>query len=183
MIKTVLFLSCFWVLAIVLFAHPHVWNIANPVFVFDQQGLKTISIEMIWDEMFSEQVISEIDQNKDSLFDTAEMSNLRKAYFDNLQSYQYLAVIKINGKPIPQKLSAEHFTASIDRENRLVYKFDLPLRCAFGQSISFAFEDPTNYMAYETTQKTVQIKGRKALLKKAIIDQDYCRFSFTILNP
>jgi len=181
------FLSLLYILYFGFFmlqAHPHVWNIANPSFVFDKNGLQEIKIELIWDIMFSEQLILDTDKNKDNKLSEKEKKWLKTNYFDNLQPYNYLATIKINGKEYKYEKDfiANDFDVYIDKHNQLIYDFSLPITAKKGQTVFFSFVDPTNYIAYETNKDNIALEGNKTILKKVSIDRDYCQFTFTIVD-
>ncbi|MGD8893057.1 MAG: DUF1007 family protein, partial [Desulfobacterales bacterium] len=54
-------------------AHPHVFIVQRLKIVFDNQGLAGFEVEWHFDEMFSNMIAMDFDQNKNSILEPAEV--------------------------------------------------------------------------------------------------------------
>lgn len=106
-------------------AHPHVWIDNTATFVFQQGKIASIRLRWAFDEIFSASIIMQFDKNKDRKFDAAEMKELEKGAFSNLQTFGYFTYVTVDDKPVPT-VRVTGFTASIEKD-QLVYEFTVPL--------------------------------------------------------
>ncbi len=106
-------------------AHPHVWidNIAT--FVFQEGKIASIKLRWAFDEIFSASIIMQFDKNKDRKFDAAELKELEKGAFSNLQTFSYFTYVTVDDKAVPT-VRVTGFAASIEKD-QLVYEFIVPL--------------------------------------------------------
>ena len=123
-------------------AHPHVWIDNTATFVFQQGRISAIKLRWMFDEIFSASIIMQFDKNKDRKFDAAELKELEKGAFSNLQTYSYFTYVTVDDKPVPT-VRVTGFTASIEKD-QLVYEFTVPLEAPVDpatQGFSFSVYD------------------------------------------
>lgn len=155
------------------YAHPHVFINATIKAVFDENGLKGLQINWIYDPNYSYQIISDCDMDMDDNFTEEEIKDVYKYYFEQLEQYNYFIEIKIGKKNIKID-KVEDFSASIDTEDEVVeYNFFIPLDVKYtndGQTLEVKFADPTYYTAFTCPQSQIYIKGYKAKIVNVKID-------------
>jgi ABC-type uncharacterized transport system substrate-binding protein len=105
-------------------AHPHVFLHTGLQILFDEKGLSGVRVIWMFDEMFSNMIISEFDSNANGRFEPAEIDNLKEGAFSYLQNFDYFTHIKIDGNPFEVKFVRD-FTAKI-KGHTLVYQFLVP---------------------------------------------------------
>lgn len=154
-------------------AHPHVFINAQVQVVFDENGLKGLKINWIYDPNFSYQIISDCDMDFDDSFSEDEIKDVYKYYFEQLEKYNYFIKIKLGSKEI-KNIEIQDFKASIDPEDEVVeYNFFIPLNIEYnesGETLEIDFADPTLYTAFTCPQSKIYIKGYKAKIVNAKID-------------
>jgi len=134
------------VLALPLAAHPHVWIEARAEVSVAAGYVEGLWAEWTFDDVFGQLVLADHDLDFDGKLEANEIPGLKKGYFDNLKDYDYFSHLMLGGKdlkvPVPQK-----FTASVNAQGRLVYRFFLPLgvRVDPKTPLGFAFYDASFY--------------------------------------
>jgi len=106
-------------------AHPHVYVDTSLTFELSEKGLDSINQRWLFDEIFSNAVMSDLGVNAETLPTTIGQEKIRDGAFNYLGNYGYFTFIENNGKRIPVK-ETRGFTASLE-EGRLVYNFSVPL--------------------------------------------------------
>jgi len=106
-------------------SHPHVFIDAELIFVFDGEGLVGIRERWVFDEMFSQGLLSDFGA-EDGTLTQETVSLLRDIFYENTEEYNYYNIITING--------GEHIVESLrdfsvyTEEYRIVYEFFVPCR-------------------------------------------------------
>ena len=106
-------------------AHPHVFIDAELVFVFDDEGLVGIRERWVFDEMFSQGLLSDFG-NVDGDLTKETILQLRDIFYENTRDYNYFNIITTDGR--------EHAIEALDdfsiytEEYRIVYEFFVPCR-------------------------------------------------------
>ena len=113
-------------------AHPHVFMDTTVTARFDERGLSGFHIEWMFDEMFSNMIISDFDENHDLRFDAEEIRKIENGAFSNLKNFHYFTYIWVNGREIPLKKVTD-FSASI-HGNTLSYRFFIPCSIEIGDA-------------------------------------------------
>ena len=129
-----------------VFAHPHVFIHNSVTIVFDENGLAGFKVDWVFDEMFSNMIIHDYDQNKNKKFEASEIRKLEKGAFSNLRKFEYFTYIKISGEPFKVKF-VRNFSAKII-EDRVVYHFFVPCHVRAASSlkeIKISIHDKTFY--------------------------------------
>lgn len=105
-------------------AHPHVFVHTGVQIVFDDKGMAGVRVLWIFDEMFSNMIISEFDQNANRKFEPTEVATLKEGAFSYLRNFHYFTHIKIDGNKFTVDF-VKDFSADI-KENKLIYRFFVP---------------------------------------------------------
>lgn len=126
------------------FAHPHVFIDASLEFQLSSDACDGILVEWVFDPVFSADLISQFDRNRDGAFDASESSVIQAKAFSNLKKYGYFTFIRQGDRRyVPE--AVEGFVAS-QRGGRAVYRFRVPLSgTGFGADASVAAFDSTFY--------------------------------------
>jgi len=110
-------------------AHPHVYVDASLVFVFDDNGLKEVQQNWLFDDIFSQAIMADLGLDASSLTTTIGQEKIRTGAFEFLVNFGYFTVIESAGREIPVT-KPQGFKASL-RNGRLVYDFTVPLDLSF----------------------------------------------------
>lgn len=116
-------------------AHPHVYVDAALTFQVGENGLTGLDQNWLFDEIFSNAILSDLGLDGASLETTLGQEKIREGAFAYLANYGYFTFIENNGKRIPVK-SADNFRAFL-RDGRLVYDFTIPLDIPFSEMKDF----------------------------------------------
>ena len=112
----------FFILPLFLFAHPHTFLDVYANVKSENQKIKSINFKWIFDDMTSQLLIMEFDQNMDGKIDKNEIEYIKTNYFDYLKQFNYYTNIKIENKS--QFAKPINFKSYIENM-RVVYQFDL----------------------------------------------------------
>jgi len=112
----------FFILPLFLFAHPHTFLDVYANVKSENQKIKSINFKWIFDDMTSQLLIMEFDQNMDGKINKNEMEYIKTNYFDYLKQFNYYTNIKIENKS--QFAKPINFKSYIENM-RVVYQFDL----------------------------------------------------------
>jgi ABC-type uncharacterized transport system substrate-binding protein len=102
-------------------AHPHIWIRATATLQFENGKITGILHEWVFDDFFSNALISDFDKNKDKSFDDAEIKELHANAFVALKEFGYFTHARVDGKPIKIEQTRD-FRPSI-KDNRVIYRF------------------------------------------------------------
>lgn len=149
------FIILFFVLSKTLFAHPHTFIDVFPK-IYNNENIIT-SISMMWkfDEMTSELLIMEFDENSNGKIDEEEQKYIKKNYFDSLKDYEFYTYLFIDKKPI--SIIPKNFKSFIDKEKRIVYIFDFEIN-SDKNNVYIDFYDSENFSAF--VLKKAFVKGK-----------------------
>ena len=125
--KTVLFLAAIFLCfqASVALSHPHVFIDAELLFVFDDQGLVGIRERWVFDEMFSQGLLSDFGVEDGDLTQET-VSLLRDIFYENTREYNYYNIVTIDGGEHVIE-SLRDFSVYTEGYN-IVYEFFVPCR-------------------------------------------------------
>ncbi|MFO7783708.1 MAG: DUF1007 family protein [Desulfatiglandales bacterium] len=119
-------LFCILIFKVQVFGHAHVWIYTAVIVHFDKGGMAGFKQEWVFDEMFSHMIIHDYDKNQNGVFEPAEVEEIYKGAFSNLENFSYFTNVKINGKPF-EITTVQDFNAKIVKD-RVVYHFFVPCR-------------------------------------------------------
>ncbi len=106
-------------------AHPHTFISTTLYPEFENNGLKGVWVEWMFDEMFSSQVFMEADANQNKKIDMTEIDHIYNNAFINLENYSYFFYQRVGNNRIPAK-KVKDFSAWM-KGSKIVYKFFVPL--------------------------------------------------------
>lgn len=117
-------------LAIILFlsviqakAHPHLFIDADITISLDSIGIDYLEVSFAFDKMYSNDLISRFDKDKNNCFSNDEIKNIQENAFSNLVNYNYFTHIFYHNKEIKLN-SVSDFMACI-KDDVVVYSFKL----------------------------------------------------------
>jgi ABC-type uncharacterized transport system substrate-binding protein len=137
--------------ALAAFAHPHVFINNRMTVTFDGGTLKGMSFRWVFDDMFSEMILTDFKPKKDGSFSAGQTAQIKSAAFDNLENYHYFLVFFIDGKRL-RKIRIEQFTPSVIQGGKLVYSFFVPLDvpvAADEHTVRVTVYDDTYFVAFD----------------------------------
>ena len=113
-----------------LSAHPHAFVTTHFKVIFDDNGVKGIRVNWVFDEMYSSMTGPEFDLDGDGTFDEKESEQLILLGNESLPDLNYYTHIEVDGKPHHVQ-EVENF--SITYENGILeYEFFVPCRILGG---------------------------------------------------
>lgn len=136
----------------VLFAHPHTFVDVFPTVESKNSYIKTIHFKWRFDEMTSQMLIMEWDQNMNGKIDSSELS-LVEGYFNSLQDYNYYTDIKLSKKRIQTK--PLNFNAHIENSTQIIYEFDVAINTP-KEDLQIDFYDQDRFTAFVLKKEFVK---------------------------
>lgn len=113
---------CFLLLAALLagtpsraLAHPHVWITNATTFLFQDGRLTGVRLDWTFDELFSDTLVREFDENKNGKLDPQEVAMIQKETFPFLQKFNFFAHILVDKKKVPVT-EVHEFSAAATKE-------------------------------------------------------------------
>jgi len=148
------------------FAHPHVFINNTMTIVFDGAMLKGMTFRWVFDDMFSEMILTDFKPDGEGKFSAKQTAGIKSGAFDNLENYHYFLVFYVDGKRL-RKLRIEQFTPSVIDGGKLVYSFFVPLEVpasADEHSVRVTVYDDTYFVAFDLMHaEDVTVKGDDAV--------------------
>ena len=117
-------LYLFVIFPIILFAHPHTFLDVYTDVKSKNSKVEKITFKWVFDDMTSQLLIMEFDQNMDGKIDKEEVEFIKSNYFDSLNKYNYYTYLKILNKI--QTTNPKNFTSYIENM-KIVYQFELDI--------------------------------------------------------
>jgi len=102
-------------------AHPHIWIRATATLQFEDGKIVGIRHEWVFDDFFSNALITDFDKNKDKQFDAAEVKELEANAFVALKEFGYFTHVRVGGKPVTIE-TVRDFAPAI-KGGAVVYRF------------------------------------------------------------
>lgn len=160
--KKILLLLLLSLLPALASAHPHVFINGTLSFSFDNTRLTGIRVSWEFDPMFSSQVITACDENKNRKFDAIENGKVRSGFFKNLKNFDYFTRVWINNV-FKRTTAVTGFRATINKES-VTFQFFIPLNQTVSKdetSVKVAFIDDSNFVAFTSPSQGITIKGNR----------------------
>lgn len=149
--RAVLALSFLAIAAAAAFAHPHVFIDNTMTVRFDQGKLSGITFRWVFDDMFSQMILTDFKPAADGTFGPKATAQIKSGAFDNLENYHYFLAFFVGKKPL-RKFRIEKFTPSVIQGNKLVYSFFVPLDLPVSteeQTVRVTVYDDTYFVAFD----------------------------------
>ena len=106
-------------------AHPHIW-VNNQIKLLGNGGkIKAIAVNWRFDQVYSTQIRSEFDVNRNNKFDADEVKTIQTQGFGALSERNYFAHIYVDNK-LMTGFKLSKFNATIEN-NSVIYDFKLDL--------------------------------------------------------
>ncbi|WP_319541658.1 DUF1007 family protein [uncultured Pseudodesulfovibrio sp.] len=109
--------------------HPHVFVDASLTFLIDEAGLTGVREHWLFDDIFTQAILSDLGVDAQSLPTTLGQEKIRDGAFAYLVNFGYFTFIESEGNQIPVTETRD-FRASLEN-GRLVYDFFVPLNLPF----------------------------------------------------
>jgi ABC-type uncharacterized transport system substrate-binding protein len=183
---TVLLLSVFLSLPVVLSAHPHVFISTRVTVHLSDQGIQGFGVSWLFDDMFSSMIIGDFDADRSGSFSPAEIESIRTGAFANLKNFHYFTYVEVEGKERPLN-EVQDFRAAI-HSGTLEYAFFVPVRVPVGSgetSVTVAAYDESYYcdMAFDEDQPLVVQNGGPYRLTYNVVKNTDNSFYFGQITP
>ncbi len=147
-----------------LYAHPHTFIDIFPTINNKNEKIDTIRFKWSFDEMTSQLLIMEFDQNLDEKLDKKEIAYIKDNYFDPLDEYGFYTDIKLSKKRI--KTSPTNFTAKIENKINITYEFDIKID-THKDNLQIEFYDQEMFTAFMLKKDFI-----KSNLSYEVVDVD-----------
>ena len=149
-------------MACAAFAHPHVFIHNTVTVLFDGGVLKGMTFRWVFDDMFSEMILTDFKPNTDGSFNAKQTATIKAGAFDNLENYHYFLAFFMGNKPM-KKIRIEQFAPSVAEGGKLAYSFFVPLDLPAtntDQSVRVTVYDDTYFVAFDLMHvDDVTVKG------------------------
>lgn len=107
-------------------AHPHVWITNLTTLLFQGDKLAGVRLEWTFDELFSDTLIREFDENKNRKLEPEEIKLIQKETFPYLQKFQFFTHILLDGKKVPVT-EVHDFSAAVIGKETVRYRLTVRL--------------------------------------------------------
>ena len=121
-----IYLYILLLLPIVSFGHPHTFLDVHMNIKAQHNIIKTIQFKWVFDDMTSQLLVMEFDQNGNGKIDPNEIAYIKDNYFDYLKQFSYYTDVKISNKS--QEIKPYNFKSYI-QDMKIVYQFELTFNC------------------------------------------------------
>ncbi len=128
---------------ILLFAHPHTFIDLYPIVISEGKIIKSIKFKWEMDDMSSQLLRMEFDQNLDGKIDDNENKYIEKNFFQPLNVYDFYTDIMVKNKSI--KTKPINFRAFFSGD-KVVYSFTVEIN-ANKNDLYIDFYDTDNFVA------------------------------------
>jgi ABC-type uncharacterized transport system substrate-binding protein len=167
-------------------AHPHVFIVQRLEIVFDNQGLAGFEVEWHFDEMFSNMIAMDYDQNRNNTLEPAEVAVVKEKAFSYIAEYDYFIFVKIDGQSFKVKWF-KNFNAIL-KNGKLSYHFFVPCHVKANplfKQVVIATYDPTYYTAifFARKQPARVENGDGFVIESAIKEDKNTSIYFGMVNP
>jgi ABC-type uncharacterized transport system substrate-binding protein len=102
-------------------AHPHIWIRATATLQFEDGKITGILHEWLFDDFFSNALITDFDKNKNKQFDADEVKELEANAFVALKEFGYFTHVRVGGKAVAIA-STRDFAPAI-KDGKVTYRF------------------------------------------------------------
>lgn len=154
----------FAILPIILFSHPHTFLDVYTDVKSKNNQIESVTFKWVFDDMTSQLLIMEFDQNMDGDIDKEEVKFIKTNYFDSLEQYNYYTNLKIMNKI--QTTKVKNFTSYIENM-KIVYQFEIEIN-RDKKDVAIEIYDEERFTALVLKKEFVSSK-----IKYKVSDVDY----------
>ncbi|MEK6711849.1 MAG: DUF1007 family protein [Nitrospinota bacterium] len=97
-------------------AHPHVWITNATTFLFQGDKLVGVRLEWTFDELFSDTLIREFDENKNRQLDPKEVQQIEADTFPHLKKFHFFTHILLDKKKVTVNEVHDFSATVVDKE-------------------------------------------------------------------
>jgi len=151
----------------ILNAHPHTFIDLFPKITYKNNTITSIHFKWKFDAMTSQLLLMEFDQNMNGQIDVDENDYVDINYFKPLEDYGFYTDIRINQKSTFTK--PKNFKASIDKEQRIVFSFDIDIN-KNKDNVYIDFYDEENFTAFMLKNEFI---SSPTFFKLVDVDNDF----------
>lgn len=177
------------------FAHPHVFIDVQPYFISAKNNKVLLHVKWKLDELTSESIFLDYDENHNLILDINECQNIRRDYVEGYKKYNYFVNIllnkkrkafhvsnlKIYSKKVKKKLknvrnSKLSSKNKKSKSNIVFYEFDVEVRTKLRRenSLEVSFYDETFYSVLYPVNKIIEKNG--LVMKSNKLKKSECLF-------
>lgn len=150
-----------------LSAHPHTFVDLLVKISHEKDKIISLHVEWKFDEMTSQMLIMEFDQNGDMKIDNQEKKYIQENYFETLKPYGFYTYLQIDNKLSP--VEPKNFLCRISKESQIVYAFDIQIN-ADKKDVFIDFYDEDNFTAFILKKQFI---SSDILFKISKIDKEF----------
>ena len=88
-------------------------------------GELSLLIQWRWDELWSEEILLDCDEDQDGSLDSLETQLAYRDYFQGIKRYGYFTQISLDGTAVP--VEVQDFCATVRDDSFVQYQFRVPL--------------------------------------------------------
>ena len=173
-------------LSIDVYAHPHMFFTTQVSYVFDDEGLKSLSVTWDMDAYTSVLMLDSYDLDQDGMLNEEELQTLESDEAVRIKNDGYYTRIKINGETIPTPAISD-FTVAAPANETIRYAFTIPLEIKADSrptEVALAQFDETYFTDYILAARPMKVRGGKSLEIMTSVRKDRSVvFYFDQFNP
>jgi ABC-type uncharacterized transport system substrate-binding protein len=107
-------------------AHPHVFIESKLAFVFDAGKVTALRLNWVFDDVFSDSLLTQFDADGDGTFDALESNAVGEGVLPNLKMFHYFTYVFVDGKEL-DPIDPTEFGASVDDKRVVTFHMTVPL--------------------------------------------------------
>lgn len=161
-------------LAASAWSHPHVLAEAKLKITISADGTVN-QLEHIWrfDDLFSETVMFEFDENTDGKISADEQAEISKTILTSIGDYNYFEVVTSNGKEM-KMVKPANLVTSFDNKILVITFSNAPVeKVSLTTNVTFGIYDPTFYTSIEFIEDNdIAIVGLPQSCKSKLVRPD-----------
>jgi len=107
-------------------AHPHVFIENKVTFVFDAGKVPALRVSWVFDDVFSDSLLTQFDADGDGKFDDLESKAVGEGTLPNLKMFHYFTYVWVDGKQL-DPIDPTEFVASADDKRIVTFQMTVKL--------------------------------------------------------
>jgi ABC-type uncharacterized transport system substrate-binding protein len=107
-------------------AHPHVFIENKVAFIFDAGKVTALRLDWVFDDIFSDSLLSQFDADGDGTFDELESKAVAEGVLPNLKMFHYFTYVWVDGKQL-DPIDPTDFAASANGDRIVTFQMKMPL--------------------------------------------------------
>ena len=107
-------------------AHPHVFIENKVAFIFDAGKVTALRLDWVFDDIFSDSLLSQFDADGDGTFDELESKAVGEGVLPNLKMFHYFTYVWVDGKQL-DSIDPTDFVAHANGDRIVAFQMKVPL--------------------------------------------------------